>query len=221
METHIDVKSKVDSKKWFYNDTVKDHFFNARNFLRDDSEVKKFEKVANGVGQVGSPACGDMMKMWILVEKEGNKELIRECKWQTFGCASAIGSTSMLSVMVTENGGMEVDKALKIKPQDIAGRLEGLPQRKFHCSVLGDKALRSAINDYFKRSGQEDRVITDGAKIVDKILKITDKDIEEAVLEGARTLEDVQKKTKAGIQDKSCIPEIKQLILFYTEKYFG
>jgi len=163
--------------------------------------------------------CGDMMKMWIKIDKEEDK--IVECKWQTFGCASAIGSTSMLSVMLTENSGMKIEDALKIKPQDIANRLEGLPQRKFHCSVLGDKALRYAINDYFKKTGQNDRVIIDGAKIIDKILKITDKDIEEAVLEGALTLEDVQKKTKVGIQDKSCIPEVEQLIRFYQEKYFS
>jgi|APSaa5957512622_1039677.scaffolds.fasta_scaffold36235_3 NifU-like protein involved in Fe-S cluster formation/bacterioferritin-associated ferredoxin len=217
MKTHIDVKATVDSKNWFYNDTVKEHFFTPKNFLKDEKEVEEFEKVSNGVGQVGSPACGDMMKLWIRVEDD----VIKECKWQTFGCASAIGSTSMLSLMVTENEGMKVDEALKITPQDIVKRLEGLPARKFHCSVLGDKALRGAINDYFRQSGQDDKVIVEGAKIIDKILKITDKDIEEAVLEGARTLEEVQKKTKIGAQDKSCIPEVEQLIRFYTEKYFG
>ena len=158
------------------------------------------------------------MKMWVHVDEANDK--IIDCKWQTFGCASAIGSTSMLSVMITENGGMKVEDALKITPQDIVKRLEGLPTRKFHCSVLGDKALQIALNDYFRRSGQDERIIAEGAKIVDKILKITDKDIEEAVLEGARTLEEVQKKTKVGVQDKSCIPEVEQLIRFYTEKYF-
>ncbi|MCR4323523.1 MAG: iron-sulfur cluster assembly scaffold protein [Nanoarchaeota archaeon] len=219
METHVDVKAKVEGKKWFYNDIVKKHFFNPKNFLKDEAAAKEYGKTASGVGQVGSPACGDMMKMWIKVDKKGNK--IKECKWQTFGCASAIGSTSMLSVMVTEKGGMKIEDALKIKPQDIANRLKGLPQRKFHCSVLGDKALREAINNYFRKSGKEDRVVVQGAKIIDKILKITDKDIEEAVLEGAKTLEDVQKKTKVGIKDKSCIPEVEQLIRFYIEKYFG
>ena len=86
--------------------------------------------------------------MWIKVDREEDR--IKECKWQTFGCASAIGSTSMLSVMLTENGGMKIDDALKIKPQDIVKRLEGLPNRKFHCSVLGVKALREALNDYFR-----------------------------------------------------------------------
>jgi len=219
METHTDIVTNVNAKKWFYNDTVKEHFFNPKNFFRGEEEAKEYEKTASGIGQVGSPACGDMMKMWIKVDEK--KDKIIECKWQTFGCASAIGSTSMLSVMLTEKGGIDINQALKIKPQDIANRLEGLPQRKFHCSVLGDKALRSAINDYFRKSGQNERIVIEGAKIIDKILKVTDKDIEEAILEGARTFEDVQKKTKVGVQDKSCIPEVEQLIRFYTEKYFG
>ena len=136
-------------------------------------------------------------------------------------CASAIASTSMLSVMLTENGGMKIEDALKIKPQNIVVRLDGLPQRKFHCSVLGDKALRAAVNDYFRKTGQESRIVVEGAKVIDKILKITDKDIEEAVLEGAHDFEAVQKKTKVGVYDKNCIPEVEQLIRFYREKYFG
>ena len=215
MNIHQDVKATVEGKEWFYTDTVKEHFFNPKNLVKKDDEINV--KDFNGMGMVGSPACGDMMKIWVRVEDEK----IKDCKWQTFGCASAIASTSMLSVMVTENDGMKVDDALNIKPQEIVKRLNGLPNRKFHCSVLGDKALRAAINDYFKNTGQHDRIIVEGAKIIDKILKITDKDIEEAVLEGADTFEKVQKKTKVGIQDKTCIPEVEQLIRFYKEKYFG
>ena len=136
-------------------------------------------------------------------------------------CASAIASTSMLSVMVTEKGGMKIDNALKIKPQDIIKRLGDLPQRKVHCSVLGDKALRAAINDYFRKTKQMQRIVAEGAKIVDKDTGITDKDIEEAVLEGADTLEKVQQKLKVGVSNKACIPEVEQLIRFYKEKYFG
>ena len=116
---------------------------------------------------------------------------------------------------------MPVDEALKLRPQDIIARLGGLPQRKFHCSVLGDKALRAAINDYFRRSGQGVRAVVEGTRVVDKTLKITDRDIEEAVLDGADTLEKVQAKTKVGTGDPSCIPEVEQLIRFYKEKYFG
>lgn len=173
----------------------------------------------NGMGMVGSPACGDMMTIWIKVDPES--ERVKECKWKTFGCASAISSTSMLSVMVSEGEGMKVEDALKIKPQDIIARLGGLPLRKFHCSVLGDKALRAAINDYFRRTNQKERIVVEGARVVDKVLKITDHDIEEAVLDGADTLEKVQAKTKVGTGDPSCLPEVEQLIRFYKEKYFG
>lgn len=213
-------KSQADGQEnsgkiWIYSDEVKDHFFNPRNFVTDPKGPKEFD----GVGLVGSPACGDMMKIWIKVDKEKNK--IIDMKWQTFGCASAIGSTSILSVMVTENGGIDLEKARQIKPQDIIDRLGGLPNKKVHCSVLGDKALRSAINDYYKKSGQIDKVIEESARMIDSEAKVTDKDIEEAVLEGATTLEEVQKKTKAGLGRPELVPEIEQLIKFYREKYFG
>lgn len=218
--THADVKAKkqaAEMEEWFYTDVVKDHFFNPRNIFKTQHEIDQYKP--DGVGMVGSPSCGDMMKMWIKVDRASDR--IIECKWQTFGCGSAIASTSMLSVMLTENNGMRIDQALQLKPQDIVKRLVDLPARKFHCSVLGDKALRAAINDHFRKTGQDSRVVVEGAKIIDKILRITDKDIEEAVLEGAATFEDVQKKTKVGIQDKSCIPEVEQLIRFYREKFFG
>jgi nitrogen fixation NifU-like protein len=204
-------------KEWFYTDQVKEHFFNPRNILTTTEEAEKFK--ADGVGIVGSPACGDVMKMWIKVNKK--KDVIKECKWQTFGCASAIASTSMLSIMVTEKGGMKLDKALKINYKDIIKRLGDLPTRKIHCSVLGDKALRAAINDYFIKSGQDERVKEESIKVIDKILKITNKDIEEAIIEGARTFEEVQERTKIGIQDKNCIPEVKRLIEYYVKKHFG
>ena len=159
------------------------------------------------------------MVLWLKIDKKS--ETITECKWQTFGCASAIASTSMLSVMVTENSGMKVDDALKIKPQDILARLGGLPARKVHCSVLGDKALRAAINDWFRKTGQHQRIITEGARVVDKVLNITDHDIEGAVLEGARTLEDVQRKLKVGVGSPEAVLEIENLIKFYSEKYYG
>lgn len=208
-----DIQSRDKKQEWFYTDEVKDHFFHPRNFMDADPEGY------DGMGMVGSPACGDMMTLWIKVDKAS--ERIKECKWKTFGCASAISSTSMMSVMVAEGGGMTLQEALKLRPQDIIARLGGLPQRKFHCSVLGDKALRAAINDYFRKSGQKDRMTLEGARIIDKVLKITDHDIEEAVLEGADTLEKVQAKTKVGTGDPSCIPEVEQLIRFYAEKYYG
>jgi NifU-like protein involved in Fe-S cluster formation len=125
---------------WAYSDIVKDHFLSPRNFVRNEKDVKG----ADGVGIVGSPACGDVMKMWIWV-KDGK---ITDCKWMTFGCASAIASTSMLSVMIK---GKNLEDAMKITPKQIADRLGGLPSIKIHCSVLGDQALRAAIADYEKK----------------------------------------------------------------------
>ena len=109
---HPDIKAKVDAKKtdaWFYTDTVKDHFFNPRNLLKAGDEREKWNKDADGIGMVGSPACGDSMQLWIKVDKENDK--IKECKWSTFGCGSAISSTSMFSVMVTENDGRKVNES--------------------------------------------------------------------------------------------------------------
>lgn len=143
-EGDVFLENTCDGNAWVYSETVREHFFNPRNLLLDES---KYE--ADGFGAVGSPACGDMMHMWIKVDKKTNK--IKECKWRTFGCASAIASTSILSVMVTENGGMDLDRALKINPEQIIERLGGLPDRKFHCSVLGHLALSEAINNYLSK----------------------------------------------------------------------
>jgi hypothetical protein len=123
--------------------------------------------------------------------------------------------------MVTENGGMTLDEARTLKPQDIMARLGGLPPRKFHCSVLCDKALRDAINDYYRRVEAFDKIVVEASRVIDPVAKVTDHDIEEAVLEGARTLEAVQTKTKVGIGNPSVLPAVEELIRFYSEKYFG
>lgn len=130
-----------DTTSWLYSDVVKDHFMNPRNMLIDDTEYE-----CDGVGVVGSPACGDMMVVWIKVDKETLR--IKECVWRTFGCASAIASTSMMSVMATENGGMTLRDAKRLLPEAILERLGGLPDRKYHCSVLGHQALREAVLDF-------------------------------------------------------------------------
>ncbi len=210
----VDIRS-TDGGGWLYSSIVKDHFFNPRKFMQYDEE-EKFKY--NGMGRVGSPACGDEMVMWLKIDPKTEK--INDCRWRTFGCGSAIASTSVLAEMLTEKGGMKITNAIKLRPQDILKRLGGLPDRKIHCSVLGDKALQAAVNDYFRSSNQHSRIITAGAKIIDKVLNITDHDIEEAVLEGAKTLEDVQKKLKVGVGDKEAIPEIEELIKFYSEKYY-
>jgi NifU-like protein involved in Fe-S cluster formation len=139
---------KMEGGDWFYTGAVKEHFMKPKNFYKNDKEVKNFE----GYGKVGNVKCGDLMEMWIKIK--GDK--IKDVKWKTFGCASAIASTSMLSVMLKEKGGMKLQKALKLTGKDIMDRLGGLPAIKIHCSVLGDQALRAAIYDYKMKSGRTD-----------------------------------------------------------------
>ncbi len=131
-----------DVDNWYYSDKVKDHFFNPKNFLQEDPKEGEFD----AVGEIGSMACGDIMKMWIKVDQK--TERIRKLKWRTFGCATAIASTSAFSEIVTEKGGMKLDDALNITPQDIIKRLGGLPPRKIHCSVLADQAFKEAVKNY-------------------------------------------------------------------------
>lgn len=136
-----DVNNCSGSTPWLYSEIVKEHFFKPRNILLDEATYE-----ADGVGVVGSPACGDMMVVWIKVCPVS--DCIKECKWRTFGCASAIASTSMMSVIATENGGLSIRKAKRLTPEIIIERLGGLPDQKYHCSVLGHQALREAILDY-------------------------------------------------------------------------
>lgn len=126
---------------WSYTDLVKQHFMAPENLLFDESDYD-----SDGQGSIGSPTCGDTMFVWIKVDKK--KKKIKECKWRTFGCASAVASASMMSVVVTEKDGMDLDKAKKLKPQDVMEKLGGVPDRKAHCSVLGLEALKEAILDY-------------------------------------------------------------------------
>lgn len=124
---------------WLYSDKVKEHFMSPKNILDDEDKYD-----SDGRGEVGNIACGDQMLVVIKV-KEGK---ITDCKWKTYGCASAIASTSMMSEMVI---GMDLKQAYRIKPEDIVGKLGGLPDHKIHCSVLGDRALRAAIEDDRRR----------------------------------------------------------------------
>ena len=148
MKDTPDIAACGSNPSWLYSDTVKKHFFDPQNLLLDDETYEE-----DGIGIVGSPACGDMMVVWIKVDKEHGR--IAECKWRTFGCASAIASTSMMSVMATENGGMSLKHAKRLTPEAIIERLGGLPDQKYHCSVLGHQALREAIEDFEKRQQEK------------------------------------------------------------------
>lgn len=210
-----DVVSYDQTESWFYSDIVKDHFFNPRNFLDHEPHEGEF----NARGKVGSPACGDELKVWLWVDPKS--ERIQKFAWKTFGCGSAIAATSIISEMVTEGEGLTLASARAIKPQDVIERLGGLPPRKIHCSVLCDKALRDAVNDYYRGSEQFDKIEPEASRLVDPIAKVTDRDIEQAVLDGATTLEAVQARTKAGIGNAEILPTLEDLIRFYREKYFS
>ena len=127
----------MEEQDWVYSDIVKDHFLNPRNFLMGDES--KFDYDA--VGQVGNPICGDQMRMYIKVIDDK----IADIRWKTYGCASAIASTSALSELAK---GKTLDEALKIDAKMIDDYLGTLPKHKFHCSVLGHDALRDTIKNY-------------------------------------------------------------------------
>ena len=190
-----------------YSEVVKDHFVNPRNVLEDEESFQP-----DGRGIVGNIKCGDQMLIAIKVEDD----VITDCKWQTYGCASAIASTSILSEAVI---GMELEKAYHIKPKDIADRLGGLPEHKIHCSVLGDKALRAAIEDYYRSRGREESIEAEEATIICQCMNVTDIDIEQAVRDGARSYEDLQHMTKAGTVCGQCKKESEELLHQYIHLY--
>ena len=119
-----------------YSKKVMDHFLNPRNV----GEIKN----PDGYGKVGNPVCGDIMEMYILVKDDH----ITDIKFKTFGCGSAIATSSMVTEMAK---GLHVNEALKITRNDVAGKLDGLPPQKMHCSNLAADALHEAIKDYQKK----------------------------------------------------------------------
>ena len=197
--------------KWVYSEKARDHFTHPRNVLHDEKTYKD-----DGKAVVGNIKCGDQMMVAIKVDQK--KNTITDCKWKTYGCASAIASTSIMSEMVI---GMPIDKAYHLSPKDIAKELGGLPEHKIHCSVLGDKALRAAIDNYYMRHGMKEKVEREEAKIVCQCMNVTDHEIENAVLEGARSLYEVQERTKLGTVCGECKDEATRLIDEYIKKHFS
>jgi len=122
-----------------YSDKVMDHFRNPRN-------VGVIED-ADGIGEVGNAKCGDIIKMYLKIEDE----VIKDVKFETFGCGSAIASSSMATEMIK---GQPVSEAMKLTNKAVAEALDGLPDYKMHCSVLAEEAIKSALEDYEKKKQQ-------------------------------------------------------------------
>ena len=177
---------------WLYSDTVKEHFSNPLKVLLEDES----SFAADGRGETGNIKCGDQMLMLLKI----SGDVITDVRWKTYGCASAIASTSMLSEIIK---GMRIEDAYKIKPEDLVEKLGGLPENKIHCSVLGDKALRSAIDDYLAKTGRAGQLKEEAVEIC-HCLGITDKDIENAFRKGSRTWEALQQATKIGTACGGC-----------------
>ena len=180
---------------WDYTDKVKDHFLNPRN-------VGKIE-AAEAVGEVGSLACGDALRLYLKIESDR----IVDAKFQTFGCGSAIASSSALTEMVK---GMTLDEALRVTNKQIADYLGGLPKEKMHCSVMGREALEAAINNYRGIAAPKHEL---EGEVVCECFGVTDVQIRRAIEENSlHSVEDVSHYTKAGGGCERCVPQIDRIL---------
>ncbi len=179
---------------WEYTDKVRDHFMNPRN-------VGEIEN-ADGIGEVGSLACGDALTLYFKLDETGR---IADAKFKTFGCASAIASSSALTEMIK---GIPLEEAEKITNQDIAEYLGGLPKEKMHCSVMGREALEAAIA-YYRGIPLP---MAEG-EVVCECFGVTDLEVKRAIEENKlQTVEEITNFTKAGGGCGKCIPRLEEIL---------
>lgn len=181
---------------WEYTDKVRELFLNPKNA----GEIPN----ADAVGEVGSLACGDALKLFLKISDDG---VIEDAKFQTFGCASAIASSSALTEMLK---GKTLEQAEKITNKDIAAYLGGLPKEKMHCSVMGQEALEACLLDY--RGEQAPEKITEG-EVVCHCFGVTDVAIRRAIQEnGITSVEDITNFTKAGGGCGDCVGKLEEIL---------
>ncbi len=188
---------------WDYSEKVMDHYRNPRNVGKIDN--------ADAVGEAGSLACGDSLKIYLKIENN----IVTDAKFQTFGCGSAVASSSILTEMII---GKSIDEVRKITNKDIADQLGGLPPEKMHCSVMGYEALEDALknmrnNDEYIDMDELRSNENTSEKIVCNCFGITENMIREAVLQnGLKTVDEVTNYTKAGGACGKCKNTIANII---------
>ncbi len=179
---------------WNYSEKVMEHYRNPRN-------VGSIEN-ADAIGEAGSLSCGDMLKLYLKVDKNG---IITDAKFQTFGCGSAVASSSILTEMVI---GKHIDEARKITNKQIVDALGGLPPEKMHCSVMGHEALEAAIADYYN-----EEITINSEEVICNCFSITKTFLENEIKNNnLKTIDDVINYTKAGGACGRCQGKIKAIL---------